>query len=183
MSVDIGKRLYAVSPVVSGGVTSIVKQVCPTVYLTSNCSVTMISNEQYCQHLLPHDRRLAEAFPCFGIHHCGSNMENVIEGYLQVPHLRFLEIGAGSQLPVIAKAIGERDILSCIRYSPVALKADSQEVIREITREAIRAFGSAERLCFSCVGIDAEVSIDKVREYLGVCGGGAGAGDREPGGV
>lgn len=96
-------------------------------------------------------------------------------------NIKLCVIGAGSQLSVIAKAIGERDILSCIRYSPVALKTDSREVIREKTREAIRAFGSAERLCFSCVGIDAEVSIDKVREYLGVCGGGAGTGDRKIG--
>lgn len=168
MSIDIGKRLYAVSSVVSGGVTSIVKQVCPSVYLTSNCSVTMISNDLYCEHLLPYDIRLAEAFPCFGIHHCGSNMENVIDGYLRVPNLRFLEIGAGSNLEVIAKAVAGKDILSCIRYSPVTLKTDSQEVIREKTEVAIRAFGSDEKLCFSCVGIDKNVSVEKVREYLSI---------------
>ena len=168
LSLDIGRRLYAVSPVISGGVTSIVKQVCPSVYLTSNCSVTMISNAQYCEHLLPYDRRLAEAFPCFGIHHCGSNTESVIEGYLQVPNLRFLEIGAGSDLPAVAKAIGDRDILSCIRYSPVSLKNDAAEEMQRKTEAAISAFGSDERLCFSCVGIDANVDIQQVREYLRV---------------
>ena len=168
LSIDIGKRLYAVSPTVSGGVTSIVKQVCPKVYLTSNCSVTMISNELYHTHLLPHDIRLAQAFPCFGIHHCGANMENVINGYLQVPNLRFLEIGAGSHLPTIAHAIRGKDIVSCIRYSPVALLADSYEVIREKTEAAISAFGSDSQLCFSCVGIDSSVSVGRVREYLRV---------------
>jgi len=157
-----------VSSAVSGGVTSIIKQVCPSVYLTSNCSVTMISNDLYCEHLLPYDIQLAEAFPCFGIHHCGSNMENVIDGYLQVPNLRFLEIGSGSNLPVIAKAITGKNIISCIRYSPVTLKTDSQEVILEKTEAAIRAFGSDEKLCFSCVGIDRDVPVSKVREYLSV---------------
>ena len=168
LSLDIGRRLYAVSSVVSGGVTSIIKQVCPAVYLTSNCSVTMISNAQYCEHLLPYDLRLAEAFPCFGIHHCGSNTEAVIEGYLQVPNLQFLEIGAGSDLSAVARAIGDRDILSCIRYSPVALKTDTAEQMQEKTRAAISAFGSDQKLCFSCVGIDAGVEISQVREYLRV---------------
>ena len=168
LSLDIGRRLYAVSRTVSGGVTSIVKQVCPSVYLTSNCSVTMISGEQYREHLLPYDTRLAEAFPCFGIHHCGSNMENAIEEYLKVPNLRFLEIGAGSDLDRIARALNGRDILSCIRYSPVALKTDTPEQIRRNTEAAIAAFGSDERLCFSCVGIDRDVEIEKVREYLRV---------------
>jgi len=166
LSLDIGKRLYAVSSVVSGGVTSIVKQVCPSVYLTSNCSVTMISNDMYCDHLLPYDIQLARAFPCFGIHHCGANMENVIDGYLQVPNLCFLEIGAGSDLSVIAKATAGKNIVSCIRYSPVALKTDTLEEMREKTEEAIRIFGSDENLCFSCVGIDGDVPVEKVKEYL-----------------
>ena len=166
LSLDIGNRLYAVSDVVSGGVTSIVKQSVPQVYLTSNCSVTMISNDLYCEKLLPYDVRLAKAFPCFGIHHCGSNMENVIDGYLQVPNLKFLEIGAGSNLSQIARAIGNRDIISCIRYSPVALKTDTAHIMREKTEEAIRAFGSDQNLCFSCVGIDKDVSVERVRAYL-----------------
>lgn len=168
LSLDIGRRLYKVSSVVSGGVTSIVKQVCPAVYLTSNCSVTMISARQYREHLLPYDTRLAEAFPCFGIHHCGGNMETAIEAYLQVPNLRFLEIGAGSDLNRVARAVGERDIVSCIRYSPVALKTDTPAEIRRRTEAAIAAFGSDEKLCFACVGIDGEVEIDQVREYLKV---------------
>ena len=168
LSLDIGRRLYAVSDVVSGGVTSIVKQTCPGVYLTSNCSVTMISNDLYCEKLLPYDIRLAHAFPCFGIHHCGSNMENVIEGYLQVPNLRFLEIGAGSDLSAIAKKLVGRDIISCIRYSPVALKTDTADIIRAKTEDAIKAFGSDEALCFSCVGIDRDVDAEKVRQYLSV---------------
>ena len=128
----------------------------------------MLSNEQYVEHLLPYDRMLAEAFPCFGIHHCGPNTEAVIDGYLKVPNLKFLEIGAGSDLCAVARAIGERDIKCCISYSPVALKADSREETARKTDEAIRAFGGDERLCFSCVGIDGATEPAEVRKYLGV---------------
>lgn len=168
LSIDIGERLYAVSSIVSGGVTSIVKQVCPPVYLTSNCSVAMISDSQYREQLLKHDIRLANKFPCFGIHHCGSNTEKYIHEYLKVPNLTFLEIGAGSDLSVIANAMADTEILSCVRYSPVALKSSTVETINNDTEHALTAFGGDSRLCFSCVGIDADTPHDQVRNYLSV---------------
>lgn len=171
LSLEVGKRLYAVSETVSGGVTSITKQTVPKVYLTSNCSVTMISNQMYEECLLPYDVKLATQFPCFGIHHCGSNMENVMEGYLQVPNLQFLEIGAGSNLHLVANAIkkqGREDIISCIRYSPVELKSADRKTILANTRQAIEAFGSDQNLCFSCVGIDSSVTDEQVKNYLSV---------------
>lgn len=169
LSLDIGKRLYAVSPVISGGVTSIIKQALPGVYLTSNCSVTMISNAMYCKYLLEYDARLAEAFPCFGVHHCGSNMENVIDGYLRLPNLRFLEIGAGSDLQKIADAIrlrGLNGIVCNIRFSPVKLKQARPQEIRAHIDEAVAAFGPQADLCFSCVGIDADTESSQVKAYL-----------------
>ena len=171
LSLDLGRRLYEVSDTVSGGVTSIVKQVTPGVYLTSNCSVTMISQAMYEEHLLPYDTELAEAFTDFGIHHCGSNLETVLGGYLKVPNLHFLEVGAGSDLQKVASILrdrGREDIICCIRYSPVKLKTSRAETIREDTRAAVDAFGSDQNLCFSCVGIDRDVPDDRVRDYLSV---------------
>lgn len=171
LSIDIGRRLYAVSPVVSGGVTSIIKQALPEVYLTSNCSVTMISNKMYRNFLLEYDTALANAFPVFGIHHCGNNMENVIEGYLDVPNLKFIEIGAGSDLNKIASALdarSRRDMLCNIRYSPVKLKTADRAVIEADTDAAIAAFGSDEKLFFSCVGIDADTDDERIKAYLSV---------------
>lgn len=171
LSLKIGKRLYEVSSIISGGVTSIIKQTMPSVYLTSNCSVTMISNQTYCDFLLPYDTILAENFCDFGIHHCGSDMERVLDGYLKVPHLKFLEIGAGSDLSKIAEILRQSkrtDILSCIRYSPVKLMNACRESIQWDSEQAIHAFGSDQNLCFSCVGIDTNVDIESVRNYLSV---------------
>ena len=171
LSLDIGRRLYAVSPVVSGGVTSIIKQALPGVYLTSNCSVTMISCKQYREFLLEYDTILANAFPCFGIHHCGSNMESVIEGYLDVPNLKFIEIGAGSDLNKIAAALnarGRKDMICNVRYSPVKLKTADRAAVEADTSAAIAAFGSDEKLYFSCVGIDADTPDENIRAYLSV---------------
>ena len=171
LSLDIGKRLYSVSDRVSGGVTSIVNRVRPHVYLTSNCSVTMISEKMYREYLLEYDAQLSRAFPDFGIHHCGNNMESVIEGYLEVPNLTFLEIGAGSDLSRVARAVqssAHRDAVCCVRYSPVKLKTADAAQVKKDTEEAVRAFGSDEKLCFSCVGIDESVPHGNVKQYLSV---------------
>ena len=94
---------------------------------------------------------------CFLVHKsCNRHFEN----------LRFLEIGAGSDLKKVAEAIGDRDIISCIRYSPVALKSDDKYAIYGKMKNAIEAFGSDKNLCFSCVGIDANTDHDEVRSYL-----------------
>lgn len=168
LSVDIGKRLYSVSKTVSGGVTSVIKKTVPSVYLTSNCSVTMISKAHYGEFLLKYDTALANEFTDFGIHHCGNNTENVIEEYLKVPNLKFLEIGAGSNLQKVADAINNsnKDIISCVRYSPVQLKTGSKEQIKENYDSAVKAFGTDKNLCFSCVGIDADTSTDRIKDYL-----------------
>ena len=56
----------------------------------------------------------------------------------------------------------------CVRYSPVKLKtADAAQVKKDI-EEAVRAFGSDEKLCFSCVGIDESVPHGNVKQYLSV---------------
>ena len=73
--------------------------------------------------------------------------------------------------PEVAQALRahrREDIVSCIRYSPVKLKDATTETIRGDTERAIEAFGSDEKLCFSCVGIDAEVPDDQVRAYFSV---------------
>ena len=95
--------------------------------------------------------------------------QSTIEGYLKVPNLHFLEIGAGSSLEKISGALrshGREDIVCCIRYSPVKLKNASAETIREDTEKAIQAFGSDRTLCFSCVGIDKDVPLEQDGKYL-----------------
>ena len=94
MSIEVGKRFKALSNDVSGGVTAIVRQTVPECYLTSNCSVEMISNDLYEEFLLKFDQELADAFGNFGIHHCGKSMEHVVEGYSKVKGLTFAEVGA-----------------------------------------------------------------------------------------
>ncbi|MEG1523550.1 MAG: uroporphyrinogen decarboxylase family protein [Clostridia bacterium] len=168
LSIDVGRRCYSLCPDISGGVTAIVRQIQPECYLTSNCSVEMVSNAIYEEFLLPCDTELAKAFPFFGIHHCGKTMEHVCNGYSKVPNLTFAEVGAGSNLDYVRKCFPT--LLLNARYSAVNLMSDTPEQIVAMVQKLLR-IGKAEegKLTISCVGIDANVPEEHILAFLTAC--------------
>lgn len=168
MTIDIGKRLQKVSPALSGGVTAIVKQTVPDCYLTSNCSVEMISNELYEEFLLPHDRLLASTFPHFGIHHCGQTMEHVVDGYAKIPELAFAEVGAGSDMKKVREKLP--DVFLNARYSPARLMTASREEMESEIRALVSDGNNASgQISISCVGIDGEADDTQILNFLDIC--------------
>ena len=168
MSIEIGKRLYALTDDISGGVTGIVRQVMPKNYLTSNCSVEMVSNACYEEFLLPHDLRLAKEFPCFGIHHCGKSMEHVCEGYSKVPNLAFAEVGAGSDIAYVREHLPETFLN--LRYSAVKIQnQDPDEIHREVERMLRLGKADQGRISISCVGMDKNTPEENILAFLDAC--------------
>ena len=165
-----GKRFKALTSDVSGGVTAIIRDVMPQCYLTSNCSVEMISNDQYEDFLLEHDQALADEFGCFGIHHCGGTMEHVTEGYRKVRGLAFAEVGAGSDLAAVRQAMP--DMMLNARYSPAKLLTETEQQIRAKVQalcEAGRDYKDRGLISISCVGIDSNVPYESICTFLSAC--------------
>lgn len=162
LTLQVGRRLQAVSPNLSGGVTAIVEQTVPDCYLTSNCSVEMVSNDLYEEFLLPRDQTLAKAFPQFGIHHCGQTMEHVTDGYAKIPELVFAEVGAGSNIKVVREKLP--NVFLNARYSPARLMEATKEEIEEEVK-ALALHGDS----ISCVGLDASVSDEQILNFLEAC--------------
>lgn len=168
LSISVGKHLKMLTDDISGGVTAIVRKVSPDVYLTSNCSVEMISNEMYEKFLLPCDRRMAEAFGSFGVHHCGGTMEHVVEGYQKIPNLEFAEVGAFSDLALVRSRLP--GVFLNARYSPARLlEATEEEMIREVQALAAAGQENGGLLSVSCVGIDQNATDNKIRSFLKAC--------------
>lgn len=169
LSVDVGRRFRALSDDISGGVTAIVRQTVPGCYLTSNCSVEMVSQAQYEEFLLPYDVELANAFGSYGIHHCGQTMEHVVAGYAKVPHLTFAEVGAGSDIAAVRRALPETHLNA--RVSPAKLADMGDEAVaaevRRLYEDGRDAAGG--RLSISCVGIDKNMPEDNLRRFLQAC--------------
>lgn len=138
----------------------------------SNCSVNMISPQQYHDFLLPCDRRMAEAFDVIGVHNCAWNANPYLELYASLPNLGYVDMGIESDL---SRA---RDLMPATRrslmYTPMdlankseeALRADFERVARDyapcdIVIADIEADTPDERVCFAidlCAELSAEGS-------------------------
>ncbi|WP_394918370.1 uroporphyrinogen decarboxylase family protein [uncultured Robinsoniella sp.] len=168
LSISVGKRLKGLSDDISGGVTAIVRKVRPNIYLTSNCSVEMISNDLYEKFLLPCDQNLAKAFGSFGVHHCGATMEHVVDGYRKIPGLEFAEVGAFSDLALVRSRLP--GVFLNARYSPARLlEASEAEITREVQELAAVGQENGGLISVSCVGIDKNVSDDRIKCFLKAC--------------
>lgn len=168
ISIEVGKRFKALSNDVSGGVTAIVRQTVPDCYLTSNCSVEMVSNDLYEQFLLKYDQELADVFGSFGIHHCGKSMEHVVQGYSKVKGLTFAEVGAFSDIKAVRSQLP--GIFLNARYSPVRLMhASKEEIFSEVAYLAEAGQENGKLISVSCVGIDNHVSDTQIRYFLEAC--------------
>ena len=139
------------------------------VYLTSNCSVELISNDMYEDFLFQYDNMLAENFAPFGVHHCGQSMERYTESYARVKNLAFAEIGAGSDFAYVKDTM-PADVFLNVRYSPVMLKNRTNAEIRA-DLERIRNIIEDEKIRFSvsCVAIDADTEDEKIVSFINAC--------------
>lgn len=162
VSIDIGRYIKSKSRVMSHGVTAITAKVMPDVYVTSNCTIEMISEENYEEFILAPDQQLASIFRPFGIHHCGKTMEHVANAYAKVENLDFAEVGAGSDVEKVRKALPE--VFLNLRYSPVKLITATEEELQSEIGAMAKAAGSSYSI--SCVGIDAETDDRQVEKFL-----------------
>lgn len=168
LSIDIGKRFKALSGDISGGVTSIVRKIDPETYLTSNCSVEMVSQDIYQEFLLPYDRALQEAFGEFSIHHCGKMMEKWVEAYAKLGPMKFAEVGAFSDIAFVREVLPDTHLNA--RYSPVRLStASEQEIFEEVEQLVKEGSNRCGMVSVSCVGIGDDVTDEKIEWFLQAC--------------
>lgn len=168
MSIDVGRRFYQLSDDISGGVTAVVRDTLPKVYLTSNCSVEMVSNDIYERFLLKYDQKLADTFTHFAVHHCGRSMEHVVDGYSKLHNLEFAEVGAFSDVKTVRKKLS--GVFLNARYSPVRLmNASKQEIYDEVSALARDGQENGGLISVSCVGIDSNMPEEQIRYFLDAC--------------
>ncbi|MCX5769109.1 MAG: hypothetical protein NTZ09_02370 [Candidatus Hydrogenedentes bacterium] len=94
----------------------------------SNCLVNMVSPEIYREHLLPYDKKIAEAFEKFGIHNCAWNVDPYIEDYAGVAKLGYIDMGLDSDLAKVKRLCP--DTRRAVMYTPTDLANKSLDAIR-----------------------------------------------------
>lgn len=123
----------------------------PSIHLTSNCSVSMISPKLYETRILPYDLVLARDLPPFGIHHCGGNLQKYAEQYNRMD-LRFLDVGFGSD-PARCNRLFPSAFLN-LRMSPVHLLEHSENQVYTEVRDALKACGRTANVGVCCINMD-----------------------------
>ena len=136
----------------------------PKLYVFPNCTAEQISLKTYESHVLEYDNQVADACHPVGIHHCGS-VDEVLEGYAQVHHPEFIEIGFGSDVKRTRDVCGPHVAVNA-RISPVLMKNGTPEEIAAEVRSLIDAGAPLENFSIDTVGLTYGTPDENVRTAL-----------------
>jgi uroporphyrinogen-III decarboxylase len=125
----------------------------PKLAVIPNCTEEQISNNTYESFLLQYDNEVADAFQSvgLGIHHCGS-VNEVLTGYSKIRHLKFVEIGFGSDVKRCRDVLGP-DVAVNARISPVLMKNGTPEDIAAEVRSLIDQGAPLHNYSIDTVGL------------------------------
>ncbi|MCU0560514.1 MAG: hypothetical protein MUD16_10030 [Desulfobacterales bacterium] len=118
-----------------------------------NCTIEQISNNTYEEFLLEYDNRIADAFQHvgLGVHHCGS-VDQVLPGYAKLRHLKFVEVGFGSDVRNCRDVLGP-DVAVNARISPVLMKNGSAGEVEAEVKRLIRDGAPLDSFSIDAVGL------------------------------
>jgi hypothetical protein len=139
----------------------IVASIDPQLNLHSNCSVQMISKATYEEYLLPYECWLAERLLPYGIHHCGDNLEHVVEAYARVPGLAYVDVGWGSDVAAARRALPHAFL--SLRLNPARLRTQTPAEVRADVDLLLADAGPFDRVALCCVAMDAATPDANVR--------------------
>ena len=136
------------------------------VYLHSECTHTMISEDDYRAFLMPIDAEWSLKYRPYGIHYCGKDPHRHAKAYGELPCLDFFDLGWGGDIAVIRKHLPAT--LLNLRLDPVHLNSYSHEEIEDFIRKGVSLSGNPYLTGVCCINMDAETDDEKVRTILRV---------------
>lgn len=140
-------------------VNRVVRHLQKPVLLHSQCSHTMISEEDYENFLLPYDIEWSKKRP-YGIHYCGSDPHRMASAFAKVPQLDFLDVGWGGDVKILREHLPNTFLN--IRLSPVELAKISKDEIRQTVSKLVNDSANPYLTGVCCINIDDSVSDDKI---------------------
>ena len=130
------------------------------VFLHSECTHVMISNELYKQFLFSIDEDWSKKYRPFGIHYDGPDPHRYAEIFAQLPYLDFVDVGWGGDLKVMRKHL-PKTFLN-IRLDPVNILNQSKEEIRKTIRQLVEDSDNPCLTGVCCINMDDQVSDEQV---------------------
>ena len=133
------------------------------VAIHSECSHTMISEQDYRDFILPIDIEWSKRHQPYGIHYCGKDPHRHAEEFAKIERLAFLDVGWGGDVAHLRKHLP--DTFFNIRLNPVDIETKAKDELYEIIKERVVDAGhdlTLTGLC--CVNMDDKVSDERIRD-------------------
>ena len=140
-------------------VNRVVRHFTSPVLLHSECSHTMISEEDYETYLLPFDIKWSQHRP-FGIHYCGADPHRMAASFAKIPNLDFLDVGWGGDVKILRRHLPNTFLN--IRLSPVEIARQSNDEIRETINRLVKESDNPYLTGICCINMDDGVSDDRI---------------------
>jgi hypothetical protein len=130
------------------------------VFLHSTCSHTMISVDDYRNHLMAIDADWSRRIRPYGIHHCGPDAHRFADCYAELPTLDFLDVGWGGDVKKLRQKLPQTFLN--IRLSPVEILRQSDQEIHDIVCRLAEDSGDPHLTGFCCINMDGDVEDAKI---------------------
>jgi hypothetical protein len=158
------QTVFAKTGTTSISVNRTVRCLRPTVYLHSECSLTMVSTTDYERFLMPFDVDWSRRHRPFGIHYCGKDPHRYADVFARLPHLDFLDLGWGGDVAKLRKALPNTFLN--IRYSPVEIVRHTPDEIRQTVRRLVHESGNPRLTGVCCINMDENVTDEQITAML-----------------
>ncbi len=158
--VEFGRRIEERTGTTSVSVNRLVRHRPGAVFLHSECSHTMISEEDYRRYLMPFDVEWSRTHRPYGIHFCGPDPHRFARAFADLPHLDFLDVGWGGDVAELRRHLPQTFLN--IRLDPVSLRTMPLAKLREEIRSRVEASGDLSLTGVCCINMDDQVSDEQV---------------------
>ena len=142
-------------------VNRIAKHLHPAVFIHSECTHTMISEDLYETLLLPIDLKWSKTLRPFGIHYCGSDPHRYAGEFAKISKLAFLDVGWGGDVKLLREKLP--DTFFSIRLDPVTINHTPDEQLENIIRKLINDSGDQMLTGICCINMDGNTHDSKIR--------------------
>ncbi|MDR0547569.1 MAG: hypothetical protein LBG77_08365 [Dysgonamonadaceae bacterium] len=142
-------------------VNRIVKHLKPEVFLHSECTHTLISEDVYEAFLLPVDLKWSNTLRPFGIHYCGHDPHRYADEFAKIPNLAFLDLGWGGDVKILREKLP--DTFFSIRLDPVTINKTPDDELEKIIRQLINDSQDPMLTGVCCINMDGNTDDSKIR--------------------
>ena len=153
-------RVHSETGSSSISVNRTVRHLKEAVFLHSECSVTMISEEDYEIFLMSIDAAWSQRHRPFGIHYCGRDSHRFAQLFGQLPHLDFLDVGWGGDIHELRKHLPET--FFNIRLDPATVARQRPEEIRQSIERLVEDSANPWLSGVCCINMDQTVSDEQI---------------------